>query len=252
MLNKPVIWESIWRRHIFRVVCTTIYHILKAVIISFSMVLTLSLITGKPILITYFIKHLPTELFWGNIGIYLYWNGSGCLTTSLLNLSTYFLYSQFPGLRCSVASPLDCSTPLIASRARSVGGPSEYFHRGLWLAIPYGDVIGQSIDWRGIAYDSSLWDGLFLSIKAVFPGLGFFSIIKIRRSWDRLILIMGILILARRYIPVETASWSMSHRIACKVSCILCMMGIQYFSWDVLMVKFGIVSFDYTKAFLCG
>ena len=42
------------------------------------------------------------------------------------------------------------------------------------------------------------------NIKSVFPGMGI-SIINIRRSWDCLIYIMGIPLLARRYLYIEKA-----------------------------------------------
>ena len=47
--------------------------------------------------------------------------------------------------------------------------------------------------------------GLRLNIKTVFPGMGV-SIINIRRSWDRLIFIMGIPILVRLHLYIETVS----------------------------------------------
>ena len=45
-----------------------------------------------------------------------------------------------------------------------------------------------------------------LNINKFFPGVGI-SIIKIRQSSDRLIFIMGILILVRRHIYIETGPW---------------------------------------------
>ena len=44
-----------------------------------------------------------------------------------------------------------CSTSLMASLIRSVGGLSKCFYQGLWLAVLSADVIGQSINRRGVA-----------------------------------------------------------------------------------------------------
>ena len=44
-----------------------------------------------------------------------------------------------------------CSTSLMASLIRSVGGPSKCFYQGLWLAVLSADVIGQSINRNGVA-----------------------------------------------------------------------------------------------------
>ena len=44
------------------------------------------------------------------------------------------------------------------------------------------------------------------SLKTVFPGMDI-SIIKIRRSWDHLIFVMGISILVKRHIYIETGPW---------------------------------------------
>ena len=43
------------------------------------------------------------------------------------------------------AARLVCSTSLMASLIRSVGGLSKYFYKGLWLADLNADVVGQSI-----------------------------------------------------------------------------------------------------------
>ena len=54
-----------------------------------------------------------------------------------------------------------------------------------------------------------LWrSGPRLNIKNVFPGVGI-SIIKIRRSWDRLILIMGIPILVRWHLYTGMGPWQL-------------------------------------------
>ena len=45
-----------------------------------------------------------------------------------------------------------------------------------------------------------------LNIKTIFPGLGI-PMLKIRRSWDHLIFNMGIPILVRRHLYIETAPW---------------------------------------------
>ena len=47
--------------------------------------------------------------------------------------------------------PLVCFTSLMASLIRSVGGLSKCFYQGLWLADLNADVIGQSINRRGVA-----------------------------------------------------------------------------------------------------
>ena len=49
-----------------------------------------------------------------------------------------------------------------------------------------------------------------LNIKAVFPDIGI-PIIKITWSSDRLVLIIGITILVRRHLCIETAPWSKFH-----------------------------------------
>ena len=46
---------------------------------------------------------------------------------------------------------LVCFTSLMASLIRSVGGLSKYFYQGLWLADLNADVVGQSINRRGVA-----------------------------------------------------------------------------------------------------
>ena len=48
------------------------------------------------------------------------------------------------------------------------------------------------------------------NIKTVFPGMRI-SMLKIRRSWDRLIFIMGIPILVRRHLYIETAKYWLVH-----------------------------------------
>ena len=54
--------------------------------------------------------------------------------------------------------------------------------------------------------------GSRLNIKTVFPGMEF-SIIKIRRSWDSLIFIMGIPIMVRRRLYIETPLGIRPHRL---------------------------------------
>ena len=46
-----------------------------------------------------------------------------------------------------------CSTPLMASLNRSVGGLLKYFYQVLWLLDLNADVIGHSIYRRGVAYE---------------------------------------------------------------------------------------------------
>ena len=48
--------------------------------------------------------------------------------------------------------------------------------------------------------------GPYLNINTVVPGMGC-SMLKIKRSWDRLIFNMGIPLLARRYLYIETDPW---------------------------------------------
>ena len=50
-----------------------------------------------------------------------------------------------------------------------------------------------------------LQSGHCFNIKTVFQGMGIFHY-KIRRSWDRLIFIMGIPILVRRYLNIKTST----------------------------------------------
>ena len=57
--------------------------------------------------------------------------------------------------------PVVCSTSLMASLIRSVGGLSKCFYQGLWLAVLSADVIGQSINRLGLPR-SSLIMGWFL------------------------------------------------------------------------------------------
>ena len=44
-----------------------------------------------------------------------------------------------------------CSTTLMASLIRSVGGLLKYFYQALWLVDLNAEVIGQSINKRGVA-----------------------------------------------------------------------------------------------------
>ena len=59
----------------------------------------------------------------------------------------FFLFRVGAGL------VLVCSTSPMASLLRSVGGLSKYFYQGLWLANQNADVIGQSINKRGVSWD---------------------------------------------------------------------------------------------------
>ena len=61
---------------------------------------------------------------------------------------TQEIYSSVSSLH---ATGLVCSTSLMASLIRSVGGLSKYFYQGLWLADLNADVVGQSINRRGVA-----------------------------------------------------------------------------------------------------
>ena len=51
----------------------------------------------------------------------------------------------------NTSKPLVCSTSLMASPISDVGGLSKYFYQDLWLADLNADVIGQSINRRGVA-----------------------------------------------------------------------------------------------------
>ena len=54
-----------------------------------------------------------------------------------------------------------------------------------------------------ILVSNSLWPGPLLNIKTVYSGIGSLML-KIRRSWDRLSFNMGIRILVRRHLYIET------------------------------------------------
>ena len=61
-------------------------------------------------------------------------------------------------MRCRVSRSMKqssyylvCSMSLMASLIRSVGGLSKCFFQGLWLAVLSSNVIGQSINRRGVA-----------------------------------------------------------------------------------------------------
>ena len=61
--------------------------------------------------------------------------------------SKFNTFVAFPKCRQNLV----CSTSLMASLIRSVGGLSKCFYQGLWLALLSADVIGQSINRRGDA-----------------------------------------------------------------------------------------------------
>ena len=61
-----------------------------------------------------------------------------------------FLLLTFPPPNWRI-SLIVCSTSLMASLIRSVGGLSKYFYQGLWLADLNADVVDQSINRRGVA-----------------------------------------------------------------------------------------------------
>ena len=69
---------------------------------------------------------------------------------------------------------LVCSTSLMASLLRSVGGLSRYFYQGLWLADLNAYVIGQSINRRGVAYEFPH----LVNISSSFPARFFLWISK--------------------------------------------------------------------------
>ena len=54
-------------------------------------------------------------------------------------------------IKNSTRKILVCSTSLMASFIRSVGGLSKCFYQGLWLVNLKAEVIGQSINRRGVA-----------------------------------------------------------------------------------------------------
>ena len=71
---------------------------------------------------------------------------------------------------------------------------------GRWISVdvlPHG-----TLRYTWAEYRSGQW-----MLGPIFPGIGF-PIIKIRRSWDRLIFIKGIPILVRQRLPIETPPWS--------------------------------------------
>ena len=61
-----------------------------------------------------------------------------------------------------------CSTSLMASLIRSVGGLSKCFYQGLWLAVLSADVIGQSINKRGVAWEFPYYRMVSSSVSARF------------------------------------------------------------------------------------
>ena len=65
-------------------------------------------------------------------------------------------------------SSLVCSTSLMASLIRSVGGLSKCFYQDLWLAVLSADVIGQSINKRGVAYEFPYYGMVSSSVSARF------------------------------------------------------------------------------------
>ena len=60
-------------------------------------------------------------------------------------------YSNLSALSTNTPAWIVCFTSLMASLIRSVGGLSNCFYQGLWLAYLNADVIGQSINRRGVA-----------------------------------------------------------------------------------------------------
>ena len=82
---------------------------------------------------------------------------SGCLTTSLVidgQMDWTINRAAWSQLKSDILpAEVVCSTSLMASLIRSVGGLSKYFYLGLWLDYLNADVIGQSINRCGVAYD---------------------------------------------------------------------------------------------------
>ena len=82
-------------------------------------------------------------------------------------------------------------------------------HGARWIPLTKGKQCENvSIWWRHHQLDHryanrNTWPRL--NIKTGFPGVGIY-IIKIRRSWDRLIFIIGMLIVVKRHLYIETLS----------------------------------------------
>ena len=86
---------------------------------------------------------------------FLFWYFSPCfldslITTRLTWFQKFSLAAGVTGL-ARIYSHLVCSTSLTASLIRSVGGLSKCFYQGLWLANLTADVIGRSMNRRGVA-----------------------------------------------------------------------------------------------------
>ena len=95
--------------------------------------------------------------------------------------------------------PLDYETVIVKNKTLLTNDP----HREM-LLFPTDDV---AVSARLLF---SLQPGPRLNIKTVFPGMGI-PMLKIRWSWDHLIFNMGIPILARWHLYIETAPWSLIH-----------------------------------------
>ena len=90
-------------------------------------------------------------MFWwtviGRILVIVYpLRGTQLVTTEIWRLTSWILLSVSRS-----TSILVCFTSLMASLIRSVGVLSKCFYQGLWFADLNADVIGQSINRRGVA-----------------------------------------------------------------------------------------------------
>ena len=68
------------------------------------------------------------------------------------------------------------------------------------------NIVNVTLTASSLFHPSYQWSGTLLNIKTVVPDMGI-RMLKIRRSWDRLIFNMGIPLSVRRHIYIETASW---------------------------------------------
>ena len=91
------------------------------------------------LLFMYYLKHMTLK--------------TGSITLCLIIRQSAVLQALIPFLKFwSIRIMIIvCSTSLMASLIRSVGGLSKCFYQGLWLAVLSADVIGQSINRRGVA-----------------------------------------------------------------------------------------------------
>ena len=80
-------------------------------------------------------------------------------------------------------------------------------------------------------YNASKDTGPRLNIKTVFPCMEIL-ILMIRRSWDRFIFILGIPILLRRHLYIESDAWDRYCLLFCLLNSMICFTSKLYnFDW---------------------